>query len=197
MQKCSKPKQTSGGEELVNGEWVWDKVEWSKCSACGVFHSNRLIPARFWEKSWKSEPKKNTAGVVLMKTVRVNGVSVDKFLMVQSYHNSFGFPKGKVETGETTRQAAEREFFEETGTAINLDKCMEIRHSVYSSKTDSEKIISFFIKRVPAEFNVFTFPISDNEITSFGWISDCSFKYFKINKMSQDVLDVMYRHYSK
>ena len=175
--------------KTIGDDWMWDKVDWSKCGVCGMFHSNRLIPDEYWTKNWNIEPKKNTAGVVLIKTVRINGINVDKFWMVQSYHNSYGFPKGKVEKNESSKQAAEREFYEETGTTINLDKCMEMRQT--TTKTD--KVISFFIKRVPSTYNITTVPKSDHEITSFGWVNDYNLKYTKLNKVSQDIIDLMYR----
>lgn len=187
------PARTSGGICLPHGgetkseDWVWDPVEWSKCETCKMFHSNRMIPDEYWNRNWKIEPKKNTAGVILIKTVVINGANVDMFWMVQSYHNSYGFPKGKMEKGETSKQAAEREFYEETGTVINLDKCMEMRQTITSMRKNTKKIISFFVKRVPVDFDITTFPKSDHEITSFGWVSDT--KNIRLNKVSQDMID--------
>lgn len=190
--KRTHPKQSRSGCVNDANEWEWESVSWIYCKACKLYFSDRLIPSEYWNRDWRSEPKKNTAGVIIVKEgVSRNGFKCDKFWMIQSYHNSYGFPKGKVENGETMRQAAEREFYEETGTKVSLDKCMEIRQSLFSK--GGEKIISFFVKKVPRDFVITTYPNSDHEITSFGWVDERDIRYFKLNKMSQDIINLIYK----
>ena len=60
-----------------------------------------------------------TYGMILLDS------SLENVLVVQSFSNSYGFPKGKVNEGESGAQCAAREVFEETGydaTAILKEK---------------------------------------------------------------------------
>ncbi len=46
----------------------------------------------------------------------------DKYLFVQTLHETWGFPKGSIEKGETEVECAVREVREETGVDVNVDE---------------------------------------------------------------------------
>lgn len=64
-----------------------------------------------------------SAGVVVFKR-EDDGI---KFLVIKSCTGVYGYPKGHVEAGETERQAAVRELFEETGIRARLIEGFERR----------------------------------------------------------------------
>lgn len=170
----------SGGT-LIKGVWHWDPVEWSKDKR-GFWRSNRVIPDEYWNQSW-DKSKKNTAGVIL---IRGSG-NEREFLIIQSYGNYYGWPKGKVESKETMKDAAEREFREEIGTVISLDGSIELRQSF------GTRILSMFILEVDSSFKITSMPRSDHEITSWGWCKENDLWSFKMNRMSRDFLGMYYK----
>lgn len=55
-----------------------------------------------------------------------------RFLLTQEqkYGSSWSIPGGRVEPGETLRDAAVREVFEETGVPVQLDGILRVEHTV-------------------------------------------------------------------
>lgn len=88
----------------------------------------------------------------------------DKFLLVQTEHNDkqiWGFPKGRLK-GDDKKVSAEREFLEETGVCIKLDKCRQLR--VLN--------VLYFIHEVDSMFHVSYDDVPDkNEIKNVQWFS--------------------------
>lgn len=74
--------------------------------------------------------EKSCGAVVLRNKKNSDGTKSKYVLMIR--HSSGGhrsFPKGHVEKGESERQTAEREVFEETSVRIHI--CEKFRHPVY------------------------------------------------------------------
>ena len=187
QQQSQWPRRTASGffNESTK-QWQWEQQQWHHCSGCGLYHGNRLIPSSFWKRDWCREKKRNTSGVILTRTRNYNR----EFFVVQSYHNFFGFPKGKQEDGETMREAASRELKEETGIEHSLDNCLEFRQSC------GEKQISFFLLELKEkEQHTPTIPCNTAEITSFGWILEKDLKRLKLNRITKDILAMYYRFY--
>jgi len=177
------PRRTASGffnEDTQ--QWQWERQQWHHCSGCGLYHGNRLIPDLFWKRDWRREKKRNTSGVILTRMRNFNR----EFFVVQSYHNLFGFPKGKQEDGETMREAASRELKEETGIEHSLDNTLEFRQSC------GEKMISFFLLELNG-YHKTTIPSNTAEITSFGWIPEQELKNLKLNRITKDILTMYYR----
>lgn len=88
--------------------------------------------------------------------------------VTQCYNKCYGFPKGEREPLETIEETARREFLEETGMSIgevDLKKCKTV--NVYIENVE----YIYYIVHVPREFECYSFPRDDVEITSFGWVS--------------------------
>ncbi len=60
------------------------------------------------------------------------------------------FPKGHVESGETERQTAEREIFEETGIRVCVDEKFRAENR-YMTRPEVEKLVVFFIAVTQAQ----------------------------------------------
>lgn len=175
--------KTSGGKQLSDGSWRWDPVTWKKCW-CGIYHSDRMIPSEFWEQKWeKRKGPKLTAGILLWKQVG----KIRQFFMIQSYGNLYGFPKGSLEPEESYFDGALREFHEETGTKISLNKnkCLELRKVMGNNR------ISIFVVRVPSDYEIKTQPIADVEVSSYGFISELRIRQLKLNKVTKDILNII------
>lgn len=181
------PKRISSGSyDLNNKTWKWDKQSWYKCKGCGLYHGDRHIPEMFWKRQWTKEKKKNTAGVIVTRQRNFER----EFFVIQSYHNLFGFPKGKQEPGETIRDAAARELKEETGIVHDLKNSLEFR------QTYGDRQISFFLVELHKDDSFSTIPHSNNpEITSFGWIKEKDIYKLNLNKITQDTLKMFYKFF--
>lgn len=173
-------------EKLASGDfdgncWKWDPVIWKRCPR-GIYYSNRYIPDKFWDKKWESKnTSKNSAGILIWKS---NNMGEKSFLLIQSYSNFYGIPKGKINIVETFFDGAMREFYEETGTKldISVNDCFEIRKIIGNKRT------SIYTLQVDNDYEITTKPISDIEISSFGFIKESDLKYFKLNKLTKDII---------
>lgn len=181
MYHNNRPKRTSGGFQ-VGKYWLWGDIKWFKCS-CGMKHSNRYIPKQYWDQYVETDKPKSVSGVILVK--HINGVKY--FWMIQSYHHLFGFPKGKLEDGESPKEAAKREFFEETGTEIDLSDSLELR------MTTGNRILVFYVVNVDSDFNIYTEPIYNHEITSFGWVKEKNLNKFELNRITKEFIQMYNR----
>ena len=181
---CDNVSYKASGRMLPDNTWVWEPVTWTKCW-CGLFHSNRHIPDKFWDRTWeKKKGPKLSAGIMLWKESS-NGRR--KFFMVQSYGNLFGFPKGSLDPKEEYFDGALREFYEETGTNIKIDKkkCLEIR------KVIGDNRVSIFVIKVPKDFEIKTQPKADVEISAYGFIDEYSLRYYKTNRVTRDTIEII------
>lgn len=84
---------------------------------------------------------KESAGVVIV----LNKKNEEKKILIchpsnAKWYNSYSFPKGGIDEGETIKQAAIRELFEETSVKINSESLIEdpIILDYYSFKNKNE-----------------------------------------------------------
>lgn len=192
--KCNGVRKTASGKN-INGEWIWEPVSWIFCMDCGLYHSNRLLPELYLNQDWEETYDKNSAGVLLVKQCQ----NTLYFFVVENYNNYFGFPKGKVEKNESQIEAAKREFYEETGMLMDLSGSVEIK--LDSSELffrpehkdrDSTKVVSMFVVLKNESFEMRSQPNADNEITSYGFVSEHNIYSLKLNKTSRKFLDMFY-----
>lgn len=180
--RCIRPKGRAGGfKNSDTNIWNWKKPKWKRCH-CGMWHSNRYIPRHFWTQNWEiKSTKRQKVGVILVRDKK-------ELWMTQSYHGYYGFPKGEKEQEETVENCAKREFKEETGCSIDnytLKKCMVIKTGL------GENIqYIFYIIHVPREFELYTFPEDDVEITSFGWVRIEDIDKLRLSKAIRRVFDM-------
>ena len=66
------------------------------------------------------------------------------YLLIKDFHNNYGFPKGHVESGETTIDAAKREIKEEVGLDVNLDTSFH-ETLEYIMPNSHNKIVHYYI----------------------------------------------------
>ncbi len=185
MIKHKRPIGKASGYVTFNNKWHWQDVRWKKCH-CGLWHSNRFIPPKFWQQKWNVQENcdRKKVGVILVR-------NKTHIWVTQSYHNCYGFPKGEKEINETVEECAKREFLEETGCSIEkvkLSDCIVI-------KTMIENIqYIFYIIHVPSTFELVTFPIDDVEITSCGWVPVNDVDKLKLSKAIRRVFDMYKRN---
>lgn len=172
------PNRTSGTQ--IDGKWMWKPAKWKKCQ-CGMWHSNRKIPPQFWKQPWEKKINKVVAGVLM---VNRNILGETFILIVQSYGELYGLPKGCVEMGETCKQAAHRELEEETGIKLDLENSYEINKYYGSSRK-----YSFFVTYVDCNVDTRFIPLNDVEITSVGFVKLENIKFLKLNRISSDIIE--------
>ena len=107
--------------------------------------------------------------------------------MVQSYHNYYGFPKGSLNSvNEKHEDCATREFFEETGHHIDINKHRFTKIKVKNEITNMTYI--FFVINVHDGFNINTRPLDDVEITSYGWTDRKYLKDLKLSRITSKIM---------
>ena len=98
-----------------------------------VTMENRDLLAK---RNLRNLDQRNSGGAVVIEKNHV--------LLCQGYRG-WSFPKGKIEQGETLRETAIRETFEETGIRIALEKNFEA--VVPSAKPGDTRTVTFFLGR--------------------------------------------------
>lgn len=69
-----------------------------------------------------------------------------QYLLVQSLGGEFGFPKGHMEPGESEKQTALREIFEETGILpVIMDGFRAVSEYMLPNKNNVKKQVIFFL----------------------------------------------------
>ena len=162
-------------------EWEWEPVQWQKRGS--LYYSNREIPDEFWtESSWtinRRKPRK-VAGCILLRPNKDDSYDI---LVVQCYHNKFGFPKGKCNENESFLDAAMREFEEEIGTTVSLNKS-----NLTIKRNERHKHVTFYIQIVPSDYEIKTFPIANVEITAFGWVNQRDIHRLDLTDLTRHIL---------
>lgn len=87
-------------------------------------------------RSLRHMDQRNSGGAVVIEQGKV--------LLCQGYHG-WSFPKGKIEEGETLKEAAIRETWEETGIHIAIDSSFEA--VVPSAKPGDTRTVTFYLGR--------------------------------------------------
>ncbi|MCH3904527.1 MAG: NUDIX domain-containing protein [Lactobacillus sp.] len=83
----------------------------------------------------------HSAGAVVFRRTK-EGL---QYLIVQSVpHHTWGFPKGHLEAGENTRQAARREVHEETALKPKFDYSF-LHELTYNTPYQTRKTVTFFL----------------------------------------------------
>ena len=166
-------REAASGRLTSTMKWKWDPVKWSFYPDSDMYASNRIIPPAFWNKVWdKKKPVYRVAGVILIRNGRI--------LVVQSYWNKFGFPKGTVNDNESHEDAARRELLEETGIRFRGKFAFSIPYR--SERTDAR----FFVASGP-ELDDTRFPIYGCEITSIGYVAPSQLTNMNKNKITDSV----------
>jgi len=101
---------------------------------------------------------------------KITGVDEPYFLLIEQYGEFWSFPKGHKEVGENDREAASREFVEETGIRVFdlVDSAKFIEHYFYHHEKEMiDKTVSFY-PCFCAEY----FPVLDyKEVTDAHWVT--------------------------
>lgn len=143
---------------------------WRK-SRDGFVRTNIRPPKEFWRQNW-DKSKRAKAGVVAIR-------GGNEVLLVQSYHKYYGFPKGHVDDNEFFITAAGREFYEETGTFVDLRYAFVMKY---------KKNTVFYIILLPYDFEIKTHPTTKYEVTAMGWESIEKIQdYYISNNLFNDI----------
>lgn len=134
-----------------------------------------------------------------MNSIQAAGVIVYRhnndtleFLLVQHRHGHWEFPKGKLDVGETERQAAIRELAEEAGITCELHNGFHetISYTFFDRYTNQhvDKQVHFFVGQVADEQTV---TISD-EHTDCIWLTYEQAQEYLSHRESQVLLEKAY-----
>jgi 8-oxo-dGTP pyrophosphatase MutT (NUDIX family) len=177
-----KPLLTSIGY-ILNERWIWNPVKWTHCLICKLWHSNRAYPKDYLDCDWGSDIQDKTkAGILLIKN--------DKIFMTETYHTHMGFPKGEKEPYESVEECAEREFYEETGTKINLN---DYNYTIIKINVYKVTYVFYVIRDENVSIN--THPKDTKEITSYGWVGIKRIKYIhNISNISRIIIGLYTKH---
>lgn len=116
------------------------------------------------------------AGVLIYKQVPNEEIKV---LLVQSKGNFWGFPKGKIEENEKSRECALRELKEETGIILqsqDLKECICIHNKAL-----------YFIYNIQEELGSIQTDYEENDVNGITWMklscvkNMCKSSSFKLN----------------
>lgn len=102
-------------------------------------------------------------------------VGGDVFVLVaqNSKHKGWDFPKGHLETGETSEQAAIREVFEEVGVVGEIiEKVGESKYFYYEDKTRVLKTVVYFLMKFVSQEEATT----PEEISEVVWLPPAEVK---------------------
>ena len=148
-----------------------------RTECCSLFSSDRRITTRHG----RFRPKSKKAGMFIFdqETKRV--------LLIQSRGKLWGFPKGSLNIGESYKDGAVREVYEETGLVIDQSEFGDIAYRPVS------KTIYFLLYKSECPVSIAHGP-HDNDATGIGWIHlNCLEKLFsdKIIQLTSPCLKVL------
>lgn len=159
-------------ENDIEDKWVVvseEKAGTDICWECNVMHE-----IEFQEKYYKSEflPKyEKTSGAVLY----TERDGQRRYLLVKSKSGHIGFPKGHIEYGETERENALREIFEETGITAQLRDDFREEYT-FTTLENSIKTGDFFL----AHYDYRAIKRQEEELTE-DWLLSYEQAYEKLN----------------
>jgi bis(5'-nucleosidyl)-tetraphosphatase len=107
----------------------------------------------------------HSAGVMLYRIKNENR----EYLLLQYAAGHWDFAKGKIEVGETKREAALRELAEEAGLAAKLDDTFLASFDYYYTDYDGQKahkIVDFFLGEVQGSNGV----VLSHEHIGYEWL---------------------------
>lgn len=188
--------KASGVYDEKSKEWIWDKVSWYQSPETGFYYSNRQIPSNYFKKHfWKGHVDKknrNIAGIILLRKPKIGNQKENyEVLLVQCYNNKFGFPKGKCDENEEYKDAAMREFKEETGTELTISNNA---HQIKLVHRPNKRII-FYVMFVNSDFEINTFPLADVEITAFGWIKLKDLHLLELSNLTKKTVECLEKYF--
>ena len=103
-----------------------------------------------------------SAGAIIYK---LSSTGSPLFLIVKDHHGNWGFPKGKVEEGESEEETAAREIKEEVGLDVSIDN--NFREEItYLLKTGATKSVVYFLAQAQDADVAYT----DGEINDHKWL---------------------------
>ena len=111
----------------------------------------------------------SAGGIVIREgTKGANGSKGTKVLVIQhSGHHGWDFPKGHIETGESSKDAAIREVEEETGAKAEIvEKVGETKYFYYEDKEKVFKTVVYYLMKYIGE-GVATTP---EETSAMEWL---------------------------
>lgn len=104
----------------------------------------------------------SSSGAIIFREIN----SVAHFLIIRNKRSAhWGFPKGHLEMGETTLEAAKREVLEETGIHANILEGFE-GISQYKIRNTINKCVTIYVGSTLDKNTV----IQDEEIDDFAWL---------------------------
>ena len=111
--------------------------------------------------------EKRKAGVLVCSSPNVSGET--KILMVQSYNNCWGIPKGQMEPfDDSPKECAQRELYEETGLNVTLQDS-----DLYRILLDNCYVYKISVSNMDV-IDLSNLPILDS--TGIGWVKiECAF----------------------
>jgi ADP-ribose pyrophosphatase YjhB (NUDIX family) len=108
-------------------------------------------------KVYKNIPRKKS-GIIYLDRRK------NKILLVQSRGNLWGFPKGTVKENEEFQECAIREFFEETGIKVCVEK-LKKAPSFYVNESVKYYLLFGTEKKMEVQNR-----IEDNDANGIGWL---------------------------
>lgn len=118
-----------------------------------------------------------------------------EYLVLHYGSSHWDFPKGKIEPGETSEQAALREIKEETGLGVNLDTSFEHR-LFYKFKNREGELVSKQVSFYVALSNSKEVTISE-EHTGFKWLSYEEARQLLTYDNAVHLLDIAHAHITR
>ena len=116
-------------------------------------------------------PREISAGIIIYKREKDRDGKIDtKYLLLYHGRGYWNFPKGKLEKGELSYQAAFREVAEETGIpsrSLSLEKNFKVTDK-YIYQREGQKVFKIVIFFLAQAFNA-EVRISAREHNGYGW----------------------------
>ncbi len=146
---------------------MWESKECkNKCCYVNIYNKK-------WKtsKEWEAENPDKLVESRIRAGVLIHDPHTNRYLLIRSYGNLWGAPKGGVNDNETIYDAAKRELFEETGISldrlnIDLRKCP--RYKIHNATYFLLKLSTDQCGEIKQDIN------DENDASGWTWIKlDC------------------------